>query len=479
MNSFPRPIVKQDDDIHKRSLTSWFRKGDICLESNKEKNNVLHSCKRSLKITIFASQLPSLDRWEGHNRRLLQVTEILGALGHDLEVTIFHSWNTSLTHSIESFLHNVGVKLNPVNMPQARNGKIPKGAKNIPSQYITNIKPDIVLLFFSFYDVYYFDFILNELRRVLPATKVITALDEPNLSPIEWLPLYYRISGGRHKSENTTAKQFQQQVFDLLDKRYIELSDTVLLNSIGKFRLLTQTSDDKSHHKMKLLRTMLTPTEVHNNRKIATLAPPPRGSRKNIVFIGTGNLQMNYQALKWFDTNIMQDLNNGIPGIICDVYGKNWYRVKHDLENKSMFRFLGAISSEEMAILLDNYVAFVFPFENTLMGVNSYPLLAFERGLPVVFTQLGAQGLCDECLDLSIKNPLITTFEEEAERNFPFLVATGLTNYNFVEKVKLLRYDEIAWRNYSSKALAHSKAPWFSRYQAALDIDSIVEALMK
>jgi len=475
--AFPLPNVEEFDSVHQRSLNTWLSKGEICKMEGKSPKP--HSCKKSLKIGVFVSKLPSLDRWEGHNLRLLQTTEIFAALDHSLEVTVFHSWNSSATESTSNFFAAVGATLNPLNMPQGKNGHLTKISKRILGDYVSSAKFDFVVLFFSFLDVHNFDFIISNIRRENPAAKVITVLDEPHLSPIEWLPLYYRVTGKSKKPENLSVKEFQQQIFATLDKKYVDQSDMVLLNSIGKHKLLRQVHESLANSsKVQLLRTMWAPLEA-SVKDISKFVPAPRKDRKNIVFVGTGNLQMNYQALRWFDRNIIRDISAGIPGIICDVYGKNWYRVKHDLENKNMYRFLGVLPTHEIAARLDTYVAFVFPVENTFMGVNPYPLLALERGLPVVMTQLGAQGLCRECSDLAINTPAVFVNDAEVEEKFPFLIASGLNYYNFVEKVKLLHYDDRAWTNYSSKAFAHAKTPWFSRYQAALDMDGYIQALLQ
>jgi hypothetical protein len=301
-------------------------------------------------------------------------------------------------------------------------------------------------------------------------------MEEPHLSPIEWLPIYLRASGSSRSDESISVKEYQRTVLGKLDLSFLKLSDMFLVNSVEKQHLLAHISDDIQIAKVKLLRIMRGPRHIDINRPRVHNRhhkPAPHHLRKNIVFVGTGNLQMNYQAMKYFDRNLIEDIVRGIPGTICDVYGKNWYRVRHDLIHKDKFRFLGDFSIDELASRLDSYVVFVFPIEVVSIGMNPYPLLAFERGLPMVVTQLGAHGLCDKCSDLHLHEP--TAFETDTFQSLPFLVATNMDTFNFVQKVKDLHYDAQLWSNYSSRALAHSKNVWFSRYQAALDLDRYIQ----
>jgi hypothetical protein len=262
-----------------------------------------------------------------------------------------------------------------------------------------------------------------------------------------------------------------------IEKIYIDSSDYIIFDSEEKKNRILCDSD-KNPNKYNVLRLMITPLSILSRSKIL---PKGYSGRKNIVFVGSGNAEVNVKAIKWLDENIIKDLDNGIPGIRCDIYGKHWEHLKDKLLNKDKFNFKNFSSLSELAENFNNYISFVYPIISNRFGRNPYILLALESGLPPVMTQSAAEGLCDICNSLPFNN-LYDPFDNSSivkigtykSRDYPFLVGSMNDNYNFVEKVKLLNYEPDIWSKYSIMSIKLSQSMKFSRYQAALDIDELI-----
>ena len=302
------------------------------------------------------------------------------------------------------------------------------------------------------------------------------------MSPIEWYPLNVKLSGRRmpQRKSSDAVREYQKLYMEHVEDKLIQRSDLVIFNSKEKLDVVALRNKLSSKERFKLLRPMLTPLNMirstfhsedrNNSTNRMIYSASSHENRKNIVFVGTGNVEVDYQALIWFDRVLVQWINDGIPGIKVDVIGKNWYRVKQDINNKEYFRFLGPHKDVyHLARMFNNYIAVVFPTIVGFLGVNPYAPYAMEQGLPLVLTIKAAEGLCDQCKELTVRNPM-DPFADKTD--YPFLVSNINENYNFVEKIKLLKYEKDSWEFYSQLALNYTMyTRWFSRYQGALDLD--------
>lgn len=100
-------------------------------------------------------------------------------------------------------------------------------------------------------------------------------------------------------------------------------SDLVIMNSKEKLDVVAGrygsiSGETSSKDKFKLLRLMHTPLNVSKSimkpetiREISSI-PHHRG-RKNILFVGNGNNEVDYQALMWYDMKMSLGRANPNP----------------------------------------------------------------------------------------------------------------------------------------------------------------------
>ena len=255
------------------------------------------------------------------------------------------------------------------------------------------------------------------------------------------------------------------------------------INFMNNYRNFSEREIDmKKDRKFNLLLPMYAPSTsymTYKNRELLNNKLTSHKDRTNVVFIGDGKYELNYSGMKWFDEEVILELEKGIPGIKCLVIGPNWDPTI--FKNQAKFQFLGELRLHESIEVLDRSLAFVMPVTK-YYGLYAYSALAMERGLPIIATTAGAQSLCKTCDKLQIENPMDPFAEKNPEKidtssEKPLLVAT-FNKYDFVEKVKKIRYEPESWSKYSNLSFAHGPN-WFSQYAGAKAVDSIIEELFR
>ena len=197
--------------------------------------------------------------------------------------------------------------------------------------------------------------------------------------------------------------------------------------------------------------------------------------RVNLVFMGDGDHIADCAAMRWYTAMVAPELNKGIPGVKLIVIGPNWEDFKIHHPSESVEYHGAAKSIEEQNSILDSARAYVSPIRAS-SGVNVNNVLAMGRALPVITTPAGATGMCNICDKLITYNPMDPWSNKTASyvNSVPFLLARDI--YEFSERVKEVYYDETNWWKYSSMAFAHVKS-WFSKKEAARELDDILEAI--
>ena len=129
--------------------------------------------------------------------------------------------------------------------------------------------------------------------------------------------------------------------------------------------------------------------------------------------------------------------------------------MKHDLQNKEIFRFALNATSNDITDLhreLDKYLVAIFPMTTVLKGRNPYLPAVLERGLPAVLTVNAAEGMCEDCHDLITKNPMDPF--DSVPKNFPFLVSNineGELELQIFTEIKTINSQLIFLNYYCSK----------------------------
>ena len=546
-------ILNETDNLHQISLKRFFYHGEIC-----KINKVLFSCNNKLNVMYFIPKVPIFNKLEGPNNRVIQSIETLSALGHNLKIYYFLPLSKSEQQQqqqqqdvLSNFITTSSINLSELHVPKLRNKRVLSEFKESFENEIAKYEPDL-FIFYYYYPVYYQgNFVLKTIKSFYPRGKVMTFMEQVDLSPLEWINHHLKLDKlNRYESAQINTKKkllleadvsnsnltslmrklsnldaddvelakmesqininhdllkkieekelaeleldsskedkhlleiapYEKQISFIknIEKTYIDSSDTVIFDSEEKKNRILCDSE-KNPNKYNVLRLMITPLSILSQSKIL---PKGYSGRKDIVFVGSGNAEVNVKAIKWLDENIIRDLDNGIPGIKCDIYGKHWEHLKDKLLNKDKFNFKNFSSLSVLAEYFNNYISFVYPIISNRFGRNPYILLALESGLPPVMTQSAAEGLCDICNSLPLSN-LYDPFDNSSivkigtykSRDYPFLVGSMNDNYNFVEKVKLLNYEPDIWSKYSNMSIKLSQSMKFSRYQAALDIDELI-----
>ncbi len=154
--------------------------------------------------------------------------------------------------------------------------------------------------------------------------------------------------------------------------------------------------------------------------------------RKGLIFIGGYNHQPNVDAVKWFHKEIFPRVIKKIPNIEVTLYGSQVPKEILDL-NASNFKVIGFVKEEEIKDIFNSARIFIAPLRYGA-GFKGKIAKAMSNGLPVVTTDIGAEGigLTDG------ENALITENPEV-----------------FADKIVQLYSDKILWNHISKNSLDH------------------------
>ena len=101
--------------------------------------------------------------------------------------------------------------------------------------------PDLIAIHSNFRSYIHSDYIMSVAPRILPTARVMSFMDESVLSPVEWLPLYLKVSGQeapKRTSGPDSTKQYQKSFFLALEDRFVRGSDMVLTQSTARMNAI-------------------------------------------------------------------------------------------------------------------------------------------------------------------------------------------------------------------------------------------------
>lgn len=124
--------------------------------------------------------------------------------------------------------------------------------------------------------------------------------------------------------------------------------------------------------------------------------------RKDIVFVGNYAHLPNRDAIKWFVSDIFPDVLKAMPNVKLHIVGANMPPELERSVSKHGVIVDGYLSDDELSKLLDSSRVFIAPLRYGA-GVKGKIGQAIERGIPVVTTSIGAEGMYlkngDSCIE--------------------------------------------------------------------------------
>jgi len=211
---------------------------------------------------------------------------------------------------------------------------------------------------------------------------------------------------GRLMPSLSRLREGRRFVFDTVDLHYLRLSRQAKVSSSNQAARSSAAYRQLERH---LLRTadctvVVTPQEA---RALQTLEPakivaviptvqgtritpvPPRADRSGLIFIGNYRHPPNVDAVRQLIEQIMPALWKELPGTTLTVVGN---RLPPEIAAGLDSRITVAGWVEDLGPIVDGAVALAAPLRFGA-GMNGKLCLAMAHGLPVVTTNLGAEGL--------------------------------------------------------------------------------------
>jgi GT2 family glycosyltransferase len=185
-------------------------------------------------------------------------------------------------------------------------------------------------------------------------------------------------------------------------------------------------------------------------QEIADENPASFDNRKGIVFIGGFNHSPNVDAIKWFHDEIFPLVKKKLENVAVTIFGSHPSQEIMDLAGDD-FKIVGFIEEEQVPVEFGKAKVFIAPLRFGA-GFKGKIAKAMSNGLPVVTTDIGAEGigLVDG------ENAMIAnTFEE------------------YAEKIVWLYTDEKLWKKLSENSIRHVKEN-FSVEKASRKMENII-----
>lgn len=134
--------------------------------------------------------------------------------------------------------------------------------------------------------------------------------------------------------------------------------------------------------------------------RTASLPPPAFEDKDGLLFVGSFTHQPNVDAVMWFTREVMPRILGHLPGLVFTVVGPEAPKEVMRLVSSSVV-LAGAVSDEELSVRYRRARLVVAPLRFGA-GVKGKIIQAMEHDVPVVTTTIGAEGIPEAVLALSI-----------------------------------------------------------------------------
>jgi glycosyltransferase involved in cell wall biosynthesis len=179
----------------------------------------------------------------------------------------------------------------------------------------------------------------------------------------------------------------------------------------------------------------------------------PFSERKDLLYVGGFNHIPNVDGVIYFVKEIFPGIKKRLPGVRLYIVGSN---PPHEVSSLQSSDIIVTGFVKDMAPYFENCRVFVVPLRYGA-GIKGKVIHSMIRGLPVVATPIGAEGII-----------------EEVEEGKDILVAD--TREGFVEKVVSLYTDEKLW-NVLSESPLHYVEKNYSYEASRIRLKEILEKL--
>ena len=123
--------------------------------------------------------------------------------------------------------------------------------------------------------------------------------------------------------------------------------------------------------------------------------------RKDLLFVGGFNHTPNVDAIKWFIQQVFPQVNDSLPDVKLHVVGSNMPADINDLGGGNVIMH-GFLEDEQLDALYSSIRLSVVPLRYGA-GVKGKVLESMHKGVPVVTTSIGAEGIpkAEDCMCVS------------------------------------------------------------------------------
>jgi hypothetical protein len=193
---------------------------------------------------------------------------------------------------------------------------------------LKSVKPDVIISWLWFWD---FKAIIPEIiadisRTTLPGVKLMVFTDDVHSKREQQIAEQYKSDQLYNHYKRRSVKMRHIEV-----KVYRQADIVVTITRTDRMDVLTL--EPAMIDKVKYMNFVFSPwdqPEMQVDRETGIMKVRPWAKRKNVVFVGNGKNPTNIHALNWFVSEIVDELNKGIPGFLLHVIGPGWdvYKVK-------------------------------------------------------------------------------------------------------------------------------------------------------
>lgn len=235
----------------------------------------------------------------------MQMMELFSSVGYNITLaTIRNS-----TGDANSLFHRfVPYELLELDIPPPLHGSwvnVKKLERFVDKSILKRYNPSIIFIYHSYDTSSISRLIVKRALECNPSIPIMTALEANDISPIEWLNPYLQMTGKTKPIGRDAVRFFYTNETKNDERWYIQNSDLVILNNNEKFKRIKFEMPEQQQ-KLRILRQM-TWTEsiqrrlgLRNSTYVGQLKQKSGHlSRRNFVFLGAGNHEINYQVVTY------------------------------------------------------------------------------------------------------------------------------------------------------------------------------------